>query len=81
MHRLKLCIEGEQVLDFRMGQELRIVKRRQFDAQLLEEYRKAGGIFINEALTAIEERDGHVIATLKSGRQIICDYLVGADGA
>ncbi len=81
VHRLKLCIEGEQVLDFRMGQKLRIVKRRQFDAQLLEEYRKAGGIFINEALTAIEERDGHVIATLKSGRQIICDYLVGADGA
>jgi len=81
VHRLKLMIEGEQVLDFTMGEELRIVKRRQFDAQLLETYRQAGGVFINEALTAIEERDGTIIVTLKSGRQVMCDYLVGADGA
>ena len=32
VHRLKLCIEGEQVLDFIMDQEIRIVKRRDFDA-------------------------------------------------
>ena len=81
VHRLKLCIEGEQVLDFQMGRELRIVKRRQFDAQLLEAYRQSGGQFVNEALTAIEERDGEIVVTLKSGRQIACDYLVGADGA
>ena len=81
VHRLKLCIEGEQVLDFQMDSEIRIVKRRQFDAQLLEEYQKNGGQFINEALTAIEEKDGQVIVTLKSGRQIACKYLVGADGA
>ena len=81
VHRLKLCIEGEQVLDFQMDEEIRIVRRRQFDAQLLEEYQKSGGTFINEALTTIEEKDGQVIVTLKSGRQIACKYLVGADGA
>ena len=81
VHRLKLCIEGEQVLDFQMDEEIRIVRRRQFDAQLLEEYQKSGGTFINEALTTIEEKDGQVIITLKSGRQITCKYLVGADGA
>ena len=81
VHRLKLCIEGEQVLDFQMDEEIRIVRRRQFDAQLLEEYQKSGGTFINEALTTIEEKDGQVIITLKSGRQIACKYLVGADGA
>ena len=81
VHRLKLCIEGEQVLDFQMDEEIRIVRRRQFDAQLLEEYQKSGGTFINEALTTIEEKDGQVIVTLKSGRQITCKYLVGADGA
>ena len=69
------------MLDFQMDEEIRIVRRRQFDAQLLEEYQKSGGTFINEALTTIEEKDGQVIVTLKSGRQITCKYLVGADGA
>jgi flavin-dependent dehydrogenase len=36
---------------------------------------------VNEALTAIEEKEGQIIVTLKSGRQVACDYLVGADGA
>ena len=81
VNRLKLLLEGEQIFDLRMDKELRIVKRRQFDAQLLKEYQKSGGKFVNEALTAIEERDGKVIVTLKSGRQVACDYLVGADGA
>lgn len=81
VHRLKLCIEGEPVLDFMMDEEIRIVKRRDFDALLLERYRQEGGTFINEALTGIEERDRKVVITLQSGRQIECDYLVGADGA
>jgi 2-polyprenyl-6-methoxyphenol hydroxylase-like FAD-dependent oxidoreductase len=81
VHRLKLCIEGEQVLDFMMDEEIRIVKRRTFDAQLLERYQQAGGTFVNDALIGIEESGPQVIVTLKSGRQIACEYLVGADGA
>ena len=81
VNRLKLLLEGEQIFDFHMDKELRIVKRRQFDAQLLDEYLKSGGRFVNEALTAIEEKEGQIIVTLKSGRQVACDYLVGADGA
>ena len=81
VHRLKMCIEGEQVLDFMMDEEIRIVKRRVFDAQLLERYQQQGGTFLNDALTGIEEQGQQVIVTLKSGRQIACEYLVGADGA
>ena len=79
--RLKLSIEGEQVLDFTMAEEIRIVKRKTFDAQLLERYQEAGGTFINDVLTGIEENGQQIIVTLKSGRQIVCEYLVGADGA
>ena len=79
--RIRLLLEGKQIYDLHMDQEIRIVKRREFDALLLEEYQKSGGTFVNEALTGIEENDGQIIATLKSGRQIACDYLVGADGA
>lgn len=81
VNRLKLLLEGKQIFDLRMSKEIRIVKRRDFDALLLKEYQRSGGTYVNEALTAIEERDGKVIVTLKSGRQVACDYLVGADGA
>lgn len=81
VHELRLMIEGEPVFDLHMNNELRIVKRRQFDAQLLEEYINNGGNFICDALTNIEEHDGQITATLRSGRQVLCDYLIGADGA
>lgn len=81
VNRLKLKLEGKQIFDLHMNRDIRIVKRRDFDALLLKEYKKSGGTFINDALTAIEERDGKVIVTLKSGRQVVCDYMVGADGA
>ena len=81
VNRLKLLLDGKQIYDLDLPGELRIVKRRQFDDQLLNEYRQSGGQFVNEALTAIEEREDKIIATLKSGQQVACDYLVGADGA
>ncbi len=81
VHELKLLMEGEPVFNLHMNSELRIVKRRQFDAQLLEEYRNSGGHFTCDALTSIEEHDRQVIATFRSGRQVSCDYLIGADGA
>lgn len=74
-------IEKEQVLDMHLNEELRIVKRREFDAQLLEEYKKSGGQFANEALDIIEEKDGQIIVSMRSGRQVACEYLVGADGS
>lgn len=81
VEKLKLCIEGEEVLDFKMQKELRIVKRKQFDAQLLETYEQSGGTFVNEGISSIDEQDREIIVTLSSGRQFVCDYLVGADGA
>ena len=81
VNRMKLLIEGEPVFDLHMNKELRIVKRRDFDAKLLKEYQESGGAFANDTLDTIEEKDGQIIVTLKSGRQVACDYLVGADGA
>ncbi len=81
VRRLKLLIEKESVLDMNLNEEMRIVKRRQFDAQLLEEYKKSGGAFAHETLTAIDEGDGQIVVTMQSGRQVACDYLVGADGS
>ena len=79
--RLKLLVEGKPVFDLHMDHELRIVKRRDFDARLLAEYKSCEGAFANEALDTIAENDGQIIVTMRSGRQVACDYLVGADGA
>lgn len=79
--QIRLMIEGKMAFDLTMPEELRIVKRREFDAMLLKEYKKSGGAFVNESLTGIEEKDGLIIVTLQSGRHIACDYLIGADGA
>ena len=81
VNRLRLLIEGEPVFNLNMAEELRIVKRREFDARLLAEYKSCGGAFANEALDTIEENDGQIVVTMRSGRQVVCDYLVGADGS
>lgn len=52
VQQLHLSIEGRQVLDFQMGSELRVVKRADFDKQLLDEYLRAGGAFI-KAITTV----------------------------
>lgn len=81
VERLRLLVEGRQMLDFQMRQEIRIVERRRFDAALLADYEKSGGRFVCDMLTDIAETDDGIVVTMKSGRQVACDYLVGADGA
>ena len=67
--------------EFDVDEPIRIVQRKVFDDQLLQEYISAGGIFLQGAFQSFEEADGQIIATLKSGEQIACKWLVGADGS
>jgi len=69
------------ICSFRIDKELRIVVRRSFDNRLLEEYQKKGGRFLTATIVNIEETASRINIKLLSGKEISCDYLIGADGA
>lgn len=81
VHHISLDVEGKAHCEFDIDDPIRIVQRKVFDNQLLQEYISAGGTFLHGGMQSFEETDGHIIVTLKSGEQIACKWLVGADGS
>ena len=81
IRKIRLTVDGIHRCDFETAIELRLVKRKEFDKQLLELYQSLGGEFLQGSFLRYEERDEGLVVTLKSGEQIVCRYLVGADGA
>ncbi len=78
---IRFTMEGKHHCEFSLDSELRIVKRKAFDNQLLQMFISAGGTYQQDAFLSYEERADDVVVTLRSGQQIACHYLVGADGA
>lgn len=81
LHRIKLTIEGIRSCEFDTAIEMRIVRRKDFDNTLLEAYKAAGGSFLHDGFHCYEETPDGLVVTLKSGGQVACRYLVGADGS
>ena len=62
--------------------DIRVVARKDFDHRLLQYYISTGGMFMQGAFGSFERQaDGQLLVTLKSGQQVMCRHLVGADGA
>ena len=76
-----LDIEGKVHCEFDIAEPIRIVARKVFDHSLLQHYQSLGGAFMKGAFQTVEESPSQLIVTLKSGEQIACRYLVGADGS
>lgn len=82
VRHIRVTVNGWAACEFDGEREIRIVKRKEFDHELLKQYLRAGGRFVNAGLKAIgENTDGSIAVTLTNGDQLLCDYLVGADGA
>ena len=81
IRRIRLMVEDNHKCDFETAIELRLVKRKEFDNQLLELYKSQGGEFMQGSFLRYDEKDDGLVVTLKSGEQIACRYLVGADGS
>lgn len=80
--RLRLIIDRKNVAEIEPAEELRNVNRREFDNALLQHYLQMDGEFVQDAFSHFEEQeDGKILITLRSGLQIVCRYLVAADGA
>jgi flavin-dependent dehydrogenase len=82
VRKVRVMIGQKQVTEFQPSEELRIVCRKDFDYGLLQQYLQIGGNFEQGAFSKFEEQsDGRILVILKSGKSILCKYLVGADGA
>ena len=81
MSHVTLDIEGKVHCEFDIAEPIRIVARKVFDHSLLQHYQSLGGAFMKGAFQTVEESPSQLIVTLRSGEQIACRYLVGADGS
>ena len=82
VRHIKVTVNGKHTCEFDSDYEIRIVRREKFDHELLRQYEQTGGLFVNDGLKSFrEEKDGSIVVTLSSGQELVCDYLVGADGA
>lgn len=80
--RLRLIIDRKIVAEIEPAEELRNVNRREFDNALLQHYLQMDGEFVQDTFSHFEEQeDGKILVTLRSGHQMVCRYLVAADGA
>lgn len=78
----RLMMDGKTLCEVDITKELRMVRRKDFDHAMLKQYLAIGGELVKGAFSYFEERDdGKIAVTLKSGEQLTCDYLIGADGA
>lgn len=84
-HRVKhfrLMMDGKTLCEVDLAKELRMVRRRDFDHALLNQYTAMGGNVTKDVFSHFKKiEDGRILVTLKSGESLICNYLVGADGA
>ena len=78
----KLMMDGKTLCEVDMAKELRMVRRKDFDNEMLNQFLAVGGELLKDSFSHFEEqKDGKILVALKSGEQLLCDYLVGADGA
>ena len=82
VRKIRLMIDKKLISEFQPSEELRIVSRKDFDYGLLQQFLQIGGSFEQEAFSGFKEQsDEKILVTMKSGKKILCKYLVGADGA
>ncbi|MBQ7514524.1 MAG: NAD(P)/FAD-dependent oxidoreductase [Prevotella sp.] len=82
VQRVSLQMGVEYLGEITPTHELRIVNRKDFDDALLQRYLQQGGVFIQDSFSRFEEQaDGQLLVMLRSGRLLVCKYLIAADGA
>ena len=80
--RMRVQFEDDPVCEFHAEFPIRMTLRKDFDNSLLQYYLDHGGELIKGTFDRFEEMpDKRILVTLRSGEQIDCRYLVGADGA
>ena len=78
----KFMMNGRIISEIDLDKELRMVRRKDFDHALLQHFIDIGGTLVKGGFSGFEQQaNGKILVRLKSGNEILCDYLIGADGA
>ena len=78
----RLMLDGKTLCEVDIDKELRMVRRKDFDHAMLKQFLAIGGVLVKDSFSHyVIQQDGTIVVTLKSGQQLTCDYLIGADGA
>lgn len=82
VRHFRLMLDSKTLCEVDIAKELRMVRRKDFDYAMLKQYLAIGGELIKGAFSHYEkQQDGKIVVALKTGEQLTCDYLIGADGA
>lgn len=82
VNQAKFKMDGRTICRITIDKELRMVRRKDFDHELLKQYMAIGGQLVKGSFQSFEQQaNGKILVRLKSGEELLCDYLVGADGA
>ena len=82
VNHFKLMLDGEILCEVDLAKALRMVRRKDFDNRLLQQFLAVGGEILKDSFSHFEkQKDGKIEVALKSGKRLTCDYLIGADGA
>jgi geranylgeranyl reductase family protein len=73
---------GSYQREIRMGAPVDVIRREEFDADLVQQVRERGvEVIEGEGIKGYENRGDHVLVTTSKGRELEASVLVGADGA
>ena len=79
VNRFRLMMDGKTLCVVDLAKELRMVRRKDFDYELLKQYQALGGKLVRDAFSHFEElADGSIQVTLKSGKSNV--ILIGDAG-
>lgn len=82
VRHFRLMFDGKTLCEVDVEKELRMVRRKDFDHGMLKQFLAIGGELVKDTFSHfVVRQDEKIVVTLKSGRQLTCDYLIGADGA
>lgn len=81
MSDVTICYDTKPMGKYSLKRPLRIVKRKDFDHLLVQEYLRLGGKMLHETVYTVEEISDGMQINMRSGETVICNHIVGADGS
>lgn len=81
LSKMRISFDNKTMGEYTLKEPIKIVPRKEFDNLLVQEYLRLGGKILTETLYTIEETTDGLQLNMRSGETVVCNHVVGADGA